>query len=712
MKKPYPQVAYGAVYFRKSNPPREDWERDYARAAADGMNIFRHWFLWGAIETAPGVFDWADYDRQLELAARYGLGTVIAEFSDSVPEWFFHRHKDCFAVFRDGTQAAFSGLSGSCMTGGFVPGGLCLDNPETMQYVERFLRALAERYKGHPGLFGYDIWNECNYHPDTCYCAHTRRKFRQWLEKKYGSLQALGVAWHRYSYSDWEQVQAPRFEMQCTECMDWLAFRKESYYELLGWKADILRSADPDARITAHGVAATLDYTYANGNNDWLAAARVESYGMTWVMGRKGTEPWKQWQAADLVRAGARGKTFWHAEMQGGPLWLQPQVVGREPEDGRVATAEDIRLWNLVSLAGGARGILYLRWRSLLDGPLFSAFGLYSDDGLPNARSEMNAALAKWANSPRAKALFAAYPQKADIGILVLDQIQDFNRLIQQAGKGKFFSRCLWGAYRLFFDCHIPVDFVHFDDIDQYKTLYFAYPIQINADQAARLREWVERGGTLICEGLPGYFGDRGRVCTVQPGSGIDALFGVRQKTVAFMPDLGDRIRFSAFGAENISGGLFRQSYEVTDAEPIGRAQIIGAYPDGETAVTLTRHGAGTAVLIGTYPSEGYFRESSPAAREMLENLLKRLHITPPLTVSGAHIHARLCEGGGRRFLWLINHDKDSRSAAVTLENAAGSAASIAAGIGEVYWGEHVRMNGGQILAEVPGRDAVVFEVV
>ena len=57
------QVPYGAVYFRKSNPPRKDWERDYGQAARDGMNIFRHWFMWGSIETAPGRFDWEDYDR-------------------------------------------------------------------------------------------------------------------------------------------------------------------------------------------------------------------------------------------------------------------------------------------------------------------------------------------------------------------------------------------------------------------------------------------------------------------------------------------------------------------------------------------------------------------------------------------------------------------------------------------------------------------------
>ena len=71
-----PSVPYGAVYFRKSNPPTEDWARDYATASEDGINIFRHWFLWSAIEVAPGAYDWADYDRQLDLAAEHGICTI------------------------------------------------------------------------------------------------------------------------------------------------------------------------------------------------------------------------------------------------------------------------------------------------------------------------------------------------------------------------------------------------------------------------------------------------------------------------------------------------------------------------------------------------------------------------------------------------------------------------------------------------------------
>jgi beta-galactosidase len=76
-----PAFPYGSVYFRKTNPPRDDWERDYQTAREDGMNAFGHWFIWSAIEVAPGVYDWEDYDRHLALAGANGMKTIIASAS-------------------------------------------------------------------------------------------------------------------------------------------------------------------------------------------------------------------------------------------------------------------------------------------------------------------------------------------------------------------------------------------------------------------------------------------------------------------------------------------------------------------------------------------------------------------------------------------------------------------------------------------------------
>ena len=125
---------------------------------------------------------------------------------------------------------------------------------------------------------------------------------------------------------------------------------------------DLVRKLDKKNKVTAHGVASSLEALPSSTNNEWRSAADVDVWGFTWVASRKGSEPWKQFHAVDLVRAGARGKPFWHAEAQAGPLWMQPQVNGRPREDGRITDEKDVRLWNLISMAGGATGILYPRW--------------------------------------------------------------------------------------------------------------------------------------------------------------------------------------------------------------------------------------------------------------------------------------------------------------------------------------------------------------
>ena len=86
-----PDIPWGAVYFRKSNPSSEHWARDYKQAAKDGMNMFRHWFMWSAIEVAPGEYDWADYDAQFDLAAKHGIKVVIGEMLGTAPEWAFRK---------------------------------------------------------------------------------------------------------------------------------------------------------------------------------------------------------------------------------------------------------------------------------------------------------------------------------------------------------------------------------------------------------------------------------------------------------------------------------------------------------------------------------------------------------------------------------------------------------------------------------------------
>ncbi|MEJ7609109.1 MAG: beta-galactosidase [Bryobacteraceae bacterium] len=403
------------MYFRKSNPPEEDWGRDHKTAAKLGMNTFRHWFMWSSIEVEPGKYDWRDYDRMMDLAAQNGIKVVIAEMVTAAPEWMFSKFPHALYHGSDGS-VVHSQSGGSSSTGGFP--GLCLDNEEVKESAARFLRALVEHYKHHPALWAYDLWNEHSYPGGTpqrmyCYCDASRRKFRQWLKAKYSSLDDLGKAWYRYSYADWNNVDPPRNLAGYPESLDWLEYRVDNQMDLLKWRVDLVRKLDGRSKITAHGVASTLEALPTSTNDEWRSAEQVEVWGFTWVASRKGSEAWKQFHAVDLTRAGSRGKPFWHAEAQAGPLWMQPQVIGRPREDGRITDEKDVRIWNMISMAGGATGTYPCR--PLLDGPLFGAFGPMAMDGSLTPRAEMAGSVN---GGPTHRKVFGLRPVKGDVGVV------------------------------------------------------------------------------------------------------------------------------------------------------------------------------------------------------------------------------------------------------------------------------------------------------
>jgi beta-galactosidase len=686
---------YGAVYFRKSNPPAEDWARDHATAARVGMNTFRHWFLWSAIEVAPGKFDWADYDKMMDLATANGLKVIIAEFTTCAPEWAFRKYASAKYKASDGSTAE-SEIGASTAVGGFP--GLCLDNPEAQAAAERFLTALVLRYRNHPALLGYDLWNENTYDGGgarkmNCFCEGTRRELRNWLRKRYGSLDLLGKAWGRYSYETWDDVEAPESVGPYAQSLDWLQFRIDDAFRLLQWRVDLFRRLDPHHLICAHGVAGTLESLPSSAHNEWRSAAMVDVWGTTWVASRHGNAPWLQFQAMDLVRGGARGKPFWHAEAEAGPLWMQPQVIGHPREDGRQPEAEDVRIWNLISCACGARGILYPRWRPLLDGPLFGAFGPFAMDGSVTPRAEMAGKVAKWANAHAD--LWQAHPVKGDVGLLFIPESELFN--YAQQGDTAYYAQSIRGAYQAFFDSSIQADFVVLEDIDEYKLIYLAFPVMLKQETADRLKKYVQNGGTLICEGLPGYFGDRGHVGVAQPNLGLDALFGAREKYVEFDPDLSEQMTFEVKGSK-VFGRYFRQDYDLVGGKAAGQ------YSNGNIAAVENSFGKGRTLLIGTFPGAGYYLHHGAATKELFANFLQMAGLTQQVAIDDTTVQARLHIGPRLAHLWVTNPARTDKRVTITFAND--SAGLLSA---EDVWGDaRTTLDGRKITMTVPARDAVV----
>jgi beta-galactosidase len=340
--------------------------------------------------------------------------------------------------------------------------------------------------------------------------------------------------------------------------------------------------------------------------------------------------------------------------------------------------------------------MLNLRYRPLLDGALFGAFGSYGMDGARTPRSDMAAAIAKWTNAPEQAPLMAAKPVQGDIGLLVIPEAQAFDYLLSHEGGFDTYAAAMWGAYRGFFDNNIQADWVHIDDIDAYDTLYAAYPIALGADNAARLAKWVEAGGTLISEACPGYFGDRGHVGTVQPNNGLDTVFGAREAEVEFMPDIADRYAFG-FNDNTITAGGFLQSYAATTGTPRG------SFADGRLAVVEHTHGKGRTLLAGTHPSVDYYRTSADSGRRWFADAFAWTGRGQQAAVDNPDVQVRVHEGDGRRFLWFVNATRAPQSGRVALTTPGRG--------GSVHWpAEGASFDGAAFT--VPARNALIVELL
>jgi beta-galactosidase len=689
-----PEFPFGAVYYRVSNPPREDWERDYQTAAEDGNNIFRHWFLWSAIERSPGEYTWDDYDRQLDLGAKHGIKAIIAEMIDLAPEWTARLHPNARTQRADGSRS-HQQMHGSCATGHIH---MCLDKPDLFERAEEFLTRLVERYRDHPGLGGYDIWNECNTGP--CFCDGTIAAYQAWLREKYDTIEALREAWMRPGIGDWTDATPPLGLQPYNDSLDWLKFSLDNAYAKMKWRADLISELDPDHPITAHGLALTHRLHGSQAADDWRAASLVESYGLTWGSSRHGDERWKQPRAMDMIRNASRGKPFWHAEAYGGPLWLQQNVLDKPRDEGRIATPEDIRYWNLTSYMHGAVGTLYLRWRPLLNGPLFGAFGPYGMDGSRTERSQMSTEIGRWIQASEQSDLRKSTPLKGEVGILMNPETHLFHYTLHRSSEA--YEACYNGAYRGFFDNNIQADFVHVDDIDEWNFLYFPYPVMMSGDLADRLAAWVKGGGTLVIEGCPAYWGDRGRVGTSQPNLGLDELLGARESYVEFTPDLLEELDLRVMGRRT-PGGMYMQAYELAGGT------AAGWYEDGRVAAVEHRVGTGKTLLVGTMPSHGYDRRDAAVGREYFARVFEFGATAPQhVRVSDERIRARIHTGEGGTFLWIANHVRADLPVTVSLSK------SWTLGRPEALRGPDdvsVSTDKNEIQLTVPARDVAVYRL-
>ena len=292
---------------------RDEWRRDLEQIKGLGFNTVRTWVEWAHAEPARGQYNFENLKLLLELAQEVGLRVFVQVYIDSAPDWVGKAYPDARFVAQDGTVIPSQSAP-----------GYCTDHPEVRELVHGLYTEIARVAAAYPNFYGWDLWSEPHIinwanidyvaNAQFCWCHATQARFRAWLRRKYGSLDALNRAWHR-GFESWDDVEAPRFStiLSYTDYIDWKTFIYERLTEDLGARYDAVRRGGSNHVITSHAAVSSIlssPHMAEGATDDFLMARSVDFYGVSIYPKHNRPEshwpPWRLMTILDFQRSANR----------------------------------------------------------------------------------------------------------------------------------------------------------------------------------------------------------------------------------------------------------------------------------------------------------------------------------------------------------------------------------------------------------------------
>ncbi len=517
-------------------------------------------------------------------------------------------------------------------------------HPEVEEKICENYRAAAEAYRDFPALIGYDIFNETMF---RSFDPYTLRAFREWLHKKYHTIDALNSSWER-TYSDWDQICFEKWKwMSIMPEADYGAFRKASIGMFLQvWKAAI-EAVDSKHLIIADNIHSTISPScnYARPQDDFDLMRTVGNIGMSFYpkQQRSTMEDALRWEIFDGFFAASRREGFLISEMQTHIQSLFNYNTCVRPYE--------LKRWCFEAYAGGANGIIYWMWRPFDSGLQTLGRGLVDYQGNPTERYDTAKKIGN-ALSP----IGTITPCKGKIGILYDPTNDDYSRAITNSYPvdENLYLLSIFGAYKAMYHENVTTDIITWDELKAYQTVILTNQILMDASRAKMLSEYVEEGGTVIIDGRFGAIGENAKVLTQLPGGDANSLCGT-----AYLDADYEKLSFT-YNGEKVNGYFGRELMRLTDGE------LLSTFEDGAPAVVERKHGKGKVVSFHTHVWYGYAKTADPTLSEVANHLADQFSLRTFLLEG--EVKVRVCESNQGKLLFVFNYTDREQHAKITLD--------------------------------------------
>jgi beta-galactosidase len=499
-------------------------------------------------------------------------------------------------------------------------------HPEFREQADRIDELVVNHFSGHEAVIGWQIDNEVGSDND-CFCPVCIDQFREHLRKKFGSVENLNEAWGEHFWSlhfnSFDEVPGPgggNFQLE----LEYRRFMSETNAGFARGRYDMIHRLDPGKWITTNCQSFWCRHT------DWQKMRDTVD-----VPGMNHYPPRSPQLVIDLYR----GRT--------GKLIALEQFTRLQSVD---AGPGMMRLWAWMTIAHGAAGINFFRWRQCRWGQEQFADGILPHSGKENRLYRELVRMGGEIGSVghiidktavvAETAILCSYDSKWSV---TCSKFPDLDPFIEKAAYHEALHRL-----------NISTDAVSpWDSLDGYRLVIAPRLWNISQETAERLRDFVSRGGTLVLtagSGVTDVFGKS--FDTPRPGP-LAGIAGIEVPDIAHEPG-----KFFTVESSRIPGISGSRGSSVWDEIELHGAEAAAVYSSGwrkgMPAVTVNKFGDGRVIYAGTCIS-------GKPLESLVRWVIREAGVQQPAeTPEGVQVHERRGEELTLRF--LLNFTEESKA--------------------------------------------------
>ena len=628
------KIAYGGDY----NPEQWDesvWEEDmrmFKLAGIDTLTV--NVFSWATLQPSEDVYHFEKLDRIMEMCKANDMKVVLATSTAAHPAWMAKKYPEVTRVEPNGIKRKFGARHNSCP-----------NSPIYRKYSVALADKLAERYKHYDNIIAWHISNE---YGGECICENCAGAFRQWLKKRYGTIEEVNRAWNTsfwsHTFYDWDEIEPAsnlteqwgneRTNFQGIS-LDYKRFNSDSILDCYVLESDAVKKHTPNIPVTTNLMEffKTLDYHKWAKQMDFVSWDSYPAWNYT---------PARMALNHELIHGLQDGKPFVLMEQT-------PSVTNWQPFNA-LKRPGVMRLWSYQAVAHGSDSIMFFQMRRSI-GACEKYHGAIIDHvGHEHTRVFREAAaLGAELKIIGDKTLGTRNP--SDVAILF-----DWNNWwAAELSSGPSADLRYVDEVSNYYDAlharNISTDIISVDtDFSKYKVIIAPILYMVKPGLDEKLRQFVKDGGTLLTTFFSGYV-DESDLVTVggYPGKLRDIL-GIWVEEIDSLPP-GASNHFTWDGEQH-------EATLLCDLLHSEGAQVLTTYDEdfyaGMPVLTCNHLGNGKAYYMATRPDAAFYGK-------LVERLCGEQGVMPVMQTPEG-VEATMRVNAENKYLFLLNHAKEDRT--------------------------------------------------